>query len=217
MNSQRFSLILPDTSDRCGTGGGIENNALGWEFLEDNHLLVEFSNTADVVVYDVDDYFTVGMYSFFQSGGGVQSLKLSALDRNKYYFQNDAPAHQVPATPANFEFSFIEASSLLRIIWDDSLDSDTLDNLVEYEINYTNSFNVLDDNNWGSLENVSLETDENLEVNNRPFTKISVEPETTYLIGVRAKDDFGNYSDIAIACIFGGEIIGNKYAKLWLQ
>ena len=194
---QRFSLILPDTSDRCGTGGGIENNALGWEFLEDNHLLVELSNTADVVVYDVDDYFTVGMYSFFQSGGGVQSLKLSALDRNKYYFQNDAPAHQVPATPANFEFSFIEASSLLRIIWDDSLDSDTLDNLVEYEINYTNSFNVLDDNNWGSLENVSLETDENLEVNNRPFTKISVEPETTYLIGVRAKDDFGNYSDIA--------------------
>jgi hypothetical protein len=191
-NSSKLSLILPDTSARCGVGGGVENNALNWSRLEDLHLLVELATTTNEVIFTDQDFVSVGTYSLYQSGGGDQKFKLAALDRNKYFFQNSVPAQQAPDQPANLELSFNSSNSLLRIIWDKSKDADTLDGLVTYEINYSTT--TLSDSGWGPIPNASQDPGEGSEINGRPFTKISLEPNTAYNIALRAKDDFGNLS-----------------------
>lgn len=191
-NSEKFSLILPDTSAKCGVGGGVENGALNWGRLEDLHLLVELATTTNEVVFTSQDFVSVGMYSLYQSGGGDQKFRVAALDRNKYFFQNSTPTQQVPDQPANLELSFNSSNSLLRIIWDKSKDADTLDNLITYEINY--STGELDENGWGPIPSASQDPGEGSEIQGRPFTKISLEPDTAYNIALRAKDDFGNLS-----------------------
>ncbi len=191
-NENRYSLILPDTSARCSNGGGVENEAMHWDNLEDLHLLVELSTTTADATFTNQDFVTVGAYSLQSSGGGDQKFKLAALDRTKRYFQSDTPAHQSPDMPDNFELSFNQSSSLLRIIWDRSRDGDTLDSLIDYEIKYTTG--DLDSASWIDAPEVSPDSGENSEIGGRPFTKISVESDTLYNLAVRAKDDFGNYS-----------------------
>jgi len=169
------------------------NSTLNSATLEDTHLLIELATTTDNVIFTYKDFVTVGMYSFYESSSGNQRFKLSALDRNKYYFQNTSPSHQAPTKPANLELSYNATTSLLRIVWDKSTDSDTLDNLITYEINYsTNTF--LSDGSWISAPIINLDSSEAAEVGSRGYTKISVEPGITYNIALRAKDDFGDLS-----------------------
>ena len=191
---ERWSLILPDAQGMCNNGGGIANSALDWDELEDRHLLFEFLKNTDDISFTSSDYISIGMYSFYTSGAGDQVFKLAALDRNKYYFQNTAPVHQSPSVPANLELSYNSASSLLRMVWNKSIDADTLDGILKYQINYSDS-GELNPDNWIAKPDVSLEQGEAAEINGRPFTKISVEPEKTYIVGVRAVDDFGNISN----------------------
>ena len=191
------ALILPDSSDRCSNSyGGIRNSTLNFNKLEDLDLIVSLSDNQPAPVDG--DYMTIGFYSY----AGNNEQKLVAVDRTKYYFQDSVPSHESPSAPENIDLSFNQTNSLLRIIWDDSMDSDTLDSLIKYEINYmegNEDDDELDSNNWISKPNASLEPGEASEIDGRSFTKISVEPEKTYLIGVRAVDDFGNYSDTEIS------------------
>ena len=196
--AERYSLILPDAPDACNNGGGIANSALTWTKLEDKHLLQELLKTSDEISFSSSDYISVGLYSFYTSGAGDQKFKLSALDRNKYYFQDTAPVHQIPSAPANLELSYNSASSLLRMVWDKSTDTDTVDGILNYQINYSDN-GELNPDNWISKPDANLGQGEASEIGNGVFTKISVEPEKTYLVGARTVDDFGNYSEVATA------------------
>ena len=127
------------------------------------------------------------MYSFYQSGGGDQKFKLVGLDRTNYSFATATPSHQLPEAPDGLEMEFFESTSLLRVFWSGSQDSDTLDNLITYEINYGTS--TLSDSGWEPIS-ASFDADEELW-----FGDISVEPANNYNIAIRAKDDFGSVSD----------------------
>lgn len=193
----RFSLILPSSGFVCVNGGGVDNSFLKFEYLEDQHLLLELATTTSGVTFTPNDFVTVGMYSFYDSGGGSQRFRLAALDRTKYYFSSSTFAHQSPTAPANLEFQNQATTSLARIVWDKSTDTDTLNSLITYEINYSTA--ILSDSGWQTIPNVSLTASETAEVGSRGYTKISVEPGNTYNIALRAKDDFGNVSSAATA------------------
>jgi hypothetical protein len=203
-NGTRYGVVLPDIEARCGLGGGVENHALKWESLEDLHLLFELASTTNDVTFTDQDFITVGVYSLYQSGGGDQKFKLAALDRTTYTFQNSTPPHQSPSQPENLDFKLNSSNSLLRIVWDASRDSDTIDDDLVYEINYATS--TLSESGWQAVPSASLDPGEASEINGRPFTKISVEPNNTYHIALRAKDDFGNISTATSTVFFVPDI-----------
>jgi hypothetical protein len=174
----RFSLILPTADFQCVFGGGVDVYSLKSSNLEDLHLLLELATTTDGVVFTAQDFVTVGMYSFYDSGGGSQRFRLAALDRNKYYFQNDAPAHQLPQLDGELELDFNKNKLQLVVSWEAASDSDTLDSFLTYEISY-----------GADWQSVGASTD----------AKRTVSPGDNFVISVRAKDDFGNYSEILTA------------------
>ena len=179
VGSPSFSLILPGS---CGNGGGVENSTLVSAKLEDPHLLFELAKTADEVNFTNQDFVTVGMYSFADSGGGSQRYRLSAMDRNKYYFQDEALAHQRPVLEGELSFEFNSGRSILELNWEKATDSDSLDNYLTYEINYSVT-GQFESENWEAIG-----------AEERAIKQVS--PGNSFLIGVRAKDDFGDYSEI---------------------
>lgn len=181
----RFSLILPNIGFQCVFGGGVDVRSLKSSNLEDLHLLLELATTTDGVIFTAQDFVTVGMYSFYDSGGGSQRFRLSGLDRNKYYFQTETPEHQPPQFDGELELDFNKQKSWLVTGWQRAADSDTLDSLITYEINYSTS-TQLEAWSWQSVGAASE-------------THKQVSPGNAFLIGVRAKDDFGNYSEIKTA------------------
>ncbi len=176
--SKGANLILPDTVQQCyGPFGGASKGAIHWSLLEDNHLLLDLSptNFASSTPAVNEDYVTVAFYARYQDSNpnGNSSQQLVVIDRIKYYFQDNVPFHQPPTAPSNINFEFNEASNLLKITWDKSNDSDTLDNLISYDVAYNNSTTTTSNN----------------------FVEIFVEPGTVYNFELRAKDDFGSYSN----------------------
>jgi len=182
VGSPGFSLILPGP---CGNGGGVANSTMHNGLLEDLHLLLALATTTDKVIFTDQDFVTVGMYSFCQSGGGSQGFCLVALDRKKYYFQTETPEHQPPQLDGELEVYSNMEKSQLETKWQKAVDTDTLDSLITYEINYSTSTQFESWNwqraNWGTED------------------RRQVAPGDSFSIGVRAKDDFGNYSDILTA------------------
>ena len=148
--------------------------------MEDFHLLIELATTTDNVIFTNQDFITVGIYSFYDSGGGSQRYRLAVLDRNKYFFQNQAPSHSLPALGGALALVFNKQKSQLETEWQKAADSDTLDNLITYEISYDGG------TNWQSTGGSNK-------------TQKIVAPVQSFSILVRAKDDFGNYSNPPLA------------------
>ncbi len=186
----RTALILPDSVDRCSSNyGGVRNSSLNWGNLEDLNLIISLSGNQTAPVDG--DYITLGLYGYSESN----TQTLLAVDRQKYNFQNTVPAHSAPTMPSNPELSFNKSTSRLRIIWDASTDPDTIDSALQYEINLGTTTPY--ESGWMSSPSATLDPDEVSIVNGRRFTKMLVEPRKTYAISLRAKDDFGNFSEIA--------------------
>lgn len=174
------SLLLPDSLDRCGAGGGLNNSALVFSKLEDPHLIVKTASSTGEANFSTSDYVTVAFYSFYDSGGGQQTFKLAAVDATQRYFQDTPPVQARPSTPLNLAANFDEGNAVVLLSWASSTDADTLNNSIMYEIAYTTSTD-LSAAGWGSVGALLS-------------TSLDLNFGTTYLIGVRAKDDFGNVS-----------------------
>lgn len=82
----RYSVILPDVADRCGVGGGLNNVSFDFTDIGQKNLLVKTASSTNDVIFTPADYITIGFYSFFDSGGDNQSLRLVAVDKTKYFF-----------------------------------------------------------------------------------------------------------------------------------
>ena len=172
------TLILPDTEDNCDFQQGFyASYALNWLALEDGGLLLKaveenFSSSSPTAE---QDYVTAAFYAF-QPGyePNDYGLRFLAADKTRYYFQEIDPVGESPTAPEDIDFEFDESAMILRISWDSSTDPDTLDRLIVYEISY---------------DGISTTTADN-------FLEISVEPEQHYDFEFRAKDDFGNMSEI---------------------
>ncbi len=78
----RYSVILPDTPEGFGSGGGISNVAYNYNFIEPNKIKIKTLHNATST-----DYITIAYYDFESSGGGSQNFKLKLADPTRYYFK----------------------------------------------------------------------------------------------------------------------------------
>lgn len=165
------SLILPDTAEQCSANfGGARNSSLSIGLLEDSNLIIPLSAVQPAPIEG--DYLTFGIYGY----NGFNTQRLLATDRFKYNFQAIAPEHLAPVIGGELSLNFSKSDSRLETGWEKATDTDTRDAVLKYEISYDAG------ENWESLEEINK------------AVKI-VAPGQSFSILVRAKDDFGNYSE----------------------
>jgi hypothetical protein len=170
------SLIFPLAPEWCSVGGGLHSNALNFGELEDLHLQMFLSNTN----MQIGDYFTVAFYDFSFSGGDRQELTLVGIDKNKNYFAESPSFQHAPVLEGGLSVTFVASSSDITLNLPQVTDKDTLDKNIVFISNYSPLNEGLKEELWSSLE----------------ISK-SVSIGDKYMIGVRAKDDLDNYSEIA--------------------
>ncbi len=183
-----FRMILPDTAERCGVGGGLSNNARIWSDFEDNHLLVRSaSSTDDVIFEENEDYITIAFYSLSDSGGGSQTLSLVAVDKTKYYFQDSVLFHQSPTMPSGLaidSYTVNSPTSTAQVSWNFSTDTDSLDDNISYELSWDNM-------DWESL---TLTSGAN---SSKRYANLYAALGSTSTVHIRAVDDFNTTSTFA--------------------
>jgi len=183
-DASHSSLLIPWNRHSCQQGGPL-SFAFHADNLEDQRFAVEASRNTGSGDFSPGDYITLAFYDFGGGGGGEQRFGLAAVDKTKYYFQTSTPPQASPSTPANLSLNFDEFHSALNLTWSGSADEDTLDYLITYEINYSTS-SVFNDSEWQS-------------VGNRKAATVEVVFGNSYMVGVRAVDDFRNVSAPATA------------------
>ncbi|MFH0890778.1 MAG: hypothetical protein V1856_01965, partial [Candidatus Liptonbacteria bacterium] len=107
---------------------------------------------------------------------------LVAVDKQRYYFRELTPSSIPPNPPGDLTLQFNDLYSSLNLSWPQSIDPDSSDSTLTYEINYSTSTEAgFSTSTWQSVGgNLSAGT--------------SVIFGNSYKIGVRAVDDFGNVS-----------------------
>lgn len=177
------SIIFPTSNEWCGPGGGLQTESMSSEFLEDKHIIINSDVKSSDIKLTESDYITVAFYDFSNSGGGRQDLSLVAIDFTKRYFQNEKPAQKSPNFDVEISEGFETKNSTLTLSWPPANDEDTIDSKLSYEINFSTS-TEFDDNLWKRSDSENHHS-------------LIVSPDDSFLIGVRAKDDFGNVSSVA--------------------
>ncbi|MFH1346902.1 MAG: lamin tail domain-containing protein [Spirochaetota bacterium] len=170
------SLILPDINNCSGFPGGAVNRSFSFSELEDNHFIIKTIKSSGELSLNENDFITVAFYSVLSIptfDGLNPEFQLVATDRTKYYFGIE-PERQTPVFIGEIVKNFDNINSRLNLSWSKAMDIDTLDNILTYEIKYN-------DEGWGST-------------NNATGTSRFVSPDESFLISVRAKDNFNNYS-----------------------
>ncbi|KKU94134.1 MAG: S-layer-like protein array protein [Candidatus Jorgensenbacteria bacterium GW2011_GWA1_48_13] len=182
-----YAVVLPDTMNQCEPTGP-KNGDLSYDLLEDTHLLLQLaSSTSDVSFSSSTDYITAAYYDY----STLEGFKLVAADKTKYYFQDSAPIHQLPAPPANLSvesYTVNAPSSTVQISWSPSFDADSLDNTISYEMSF-------DSTDWRLLTLVpGADSSKN-------YANLSLGLGSTYSVYLRAVDDFNTTSAEATTTI----------------
>ncbi len=173
------ALIFPLSADWCYLGGGLHSSALDRSELEDNHLLVTLADNVESLALSVSDYFTLGFYDFSDSGAGRQILSLAAVDMTRHPFVLHPPENQSPPIlDGDFSVDFDPRTSTIGFSLPRAYDPDTLDGNITWESNCSPPGDDLDPSLWDA------------------GCGGTVAPGDAFLIGVRARDDFGNYSSV---------------------
>lgn len=164
----RSSLILPDSSESCATLGKGRSSALKMENLEDMHFLVKFDQSMPRL--KVDDYVTAAFYAY----DGNNNMTLVAVDKEKYFYRENIDWQKSPkfVDGSQLKLNFDKASSKLVVSWPMATDEDSIDKLITYKIQYS------ENGEWQSIKANNAE-------------KI-VSPGDSFLIKVKAEDEFGN-------------------------
>lgn len=186
--SAKTGILIADTVSGCGSGGGLMNAALDFDRIEDNRVrLVLASSTSDLAL-DAGDYLTFAFYSFYQSGGGQQTLKLVAVDKTKNYFSETLPASLAPEVPGDLAASYDLSSAKIIFSWLPPEDQDSPDGLITY------SYRV----NGGEWQAAIIEPGSDPA---RRYSSFSASPNMDYSIDLVANDDRGNVSPPASVSI----------------
>ena len=173
----RYSLILPNSQNYCGTSGGAFNSAFAFSQLEDNHFIIELASSSQEMNFTENDFTTAVFYTTYSvqtMDGRAPSFQLAAIDKTKYYFGN-LSTQEPPKLNGSINLNFDSQNSRLYLNWPKATDSDTLDYLLTYEIKYNDS------DEWQLLTSATS-------------TSKFVSPGDNLQISLRAKDDFNNYS-----------------------
>lgn len=186
------SLLLPDDESACGTGGGFINNALSFpRYIEENfnHLYFKVRTQDGSNAFDLDDFLTVAYYGFYRTypqgtrieDGALNNFKLLAVDKTHYYFNQVLPEHRAPELSGELQFDYL-SDGHLNLEWQEAEDADTKRDLLTYEVSFSTSTGFLEED-WRSL-------------GRKTSVGREVYPGESFLIGVRARDELGNYSNI---------------------
>lgn len=173
------ALILPDDQSRCSNNyGGIRNATFAWSQLEDPHLMIGLNSLQQP--FSANDYLTIAFYAYDGNNGQT----LVAVDKTKYYFKNESPAHQAPGAPQNFSFINYDLSLKdLMFSLNPAIDVDSVDQDLSYLASFSTS------TNFSIWENLGW-------YNNRFQTKVQVNVGDK--IAIKTTDDFNNHSLIKI-------------------
>lgn len=184
-------LILPDNPQSCNIFiGGFANSAVNYQtYLQEGDFRLHFALNPSRPLTS-GDYITVGYYGFYRfypafsppGPDGLPNFKLIAADRTHYPISDFLPLNQSPQfVSSSLDIVFQESDSRIFIVLPSITDPDSLDSLLQYEINFSTSTDFIAEN-WQEIP--------------RGFTTYdrAVQEGDAFLIGVRAKDDFGNYS-----------------------
>jgi len=120
--------------------------------------------------------------------GRVYSFGLTAKDRDGFSSATSSIDIEIPGLPPtepeNFTAIFDDIGIKLNLSWSSSTDSDSSNSEITYEINVSTS-TELSSSTWASVDK-SLSTQVDVSLGN------------SYVLGVRARDTEGNYSEVNI-------------------
>ncbi|MBI2591649.1 MAG: lamin tail domain-containing protein [Candidatus Brennerbacteria bacterium] len=186
------SLILPDSPARCSVNyGGYRNLTMSWGyFSEDPHLLLNFDQSQFSEPLTSNDYITAAFYSY----SDFNTQTLVAVDKNKYFFQENVPSHQAPLLNGEINLDFNPDNSLVYADWPKATDPDTADSAITYEVQYVPVVS-LPNHDSGIWYNLGAK---------KSAARFAL-PETDFNVKVRAKDDLGNYSEELTAVFNSGD------------
>ena len=175
----QFSLKFALSSESCAGGGGLSSDS--WLLpQEDKTFYLPLASSTAELVLSSDDYVTAAFYDFSYAGGGHQDFSLVAVDNTRHYFESGVPVKSSPTPPSDLTLSFNEDYSRLDMSWTSSTDPDSVDSGIIYQINVSTSSELLD-GAWIS-NGTALSTSSAVVYGN------------SYMVGVRAMDEFGNTS-----------------------
>ncbi|KKT90696.1 MAG: hypothetical protein UW92_C0030G0024, partial [Candidatus Jorgensenbacteria bacterium GW2011_GWA2_45_13] len=180
------SFIFPLGAEWCGLGGGLKSSSFDYTKLEDKHFIIHSASSSAELGFSSNDYITIAYYAFESSGGDSQNLSLVAVDDTKFFFQNNPPSQYAPELGV-FLSSFDEPNAKLIVSWDRGSDLDSIDSELVYELNFTplvGTSTILNEILWNTSTTQLL------------YEK-TVTPADAFLLGLRARDDFGNMSSVA--------------------
>ncbi|MEK7087540.1 MAG: hypothetical protein AAB958_02465 [Patescibacteria group bacterium] len=194
---------MPDIKENCSVWGGLRNISANYHFEDKNFSVAAVSSTIETA-FSSNDYLTVAYYSFYSSGwwkGLPEVFQLAAIDKTKYYFGKE-PVYQPPTAPNNLTVTPDSDYSNLIINWENSIDPDSVDSSIKYELNYHLAEEELDESNWQEVVKTGYQIRNDFG-NLSPFIQtapvIPVSVGNAYKIYLRAKDEFGNYSKVISA------------------
>lgn len=187
LDTQKPLLVVGQTSPSCSQGKDLADVSFCPADRGDNRFYIFTASSTSDIKFSPSDYVTLVFYGDGGKSGmfGPHLLSLAAVDRTKYYFQNNPPTHEPPSSPASVQTSFDDLHSLLNIRWSTSTDPDSVDNSLVYEFNITSS-SALNENGWRSLGS---------SLPNNLSASAEVAFPNSYKIGIRASDDFGDKSE----------------------
>ena len=181
LESQSATLVLEDDiSDGANCTGGIRHDRLVFSKIGTTSIIV--ATQTKPAPYNEGDYVTMAFYGRYNPTPGEQ-FKLIAIDKTHHAYQAEPPRHESPQMDGAINTSFDKTGALLTVNWSQAADVDTKNDLLTYEVNFSTSSEFAD----GAWQSNGVGTG---------FTK-GVAPDDLWLIGVRAKDEFGGYSNIA--------------------
>jgi len=182
-------LIFPQNKKSClPFGQHLGTWAYNFNQLEDNTITIGFNINQDL---NQNDYVTLSFYGGFWGNLNFDNfLGLQAFDSKKYYLSSNS--HLLPPNKPKIEISFDSSDQKLNILGSTTTDPDSLDENLIYEINYSTS-TELDPNNW-------------TKINYFPYSIDVVYP-NSYIIGLRAKDEFQNISEDIINWSFPDDYV----------
>lgn len=173
------TLLFPNNTSSCQSGGAL-SFALATSELEDLRFALKSASSTSDADFLSTDYVTLAFYDFEGGGSGVQTFRLAAADRTKYYFAGGPSGQSAPAAPASITAAFDALHSSVSLSWPAATDPDTRDSLLTYQHNFSTS-TQFDAGTWQSTGAARAGS-----------APITVGP--TYLFGARALDDFNNSS-----------------------
>lgn len=174
------ALLLPGSSTACSSSpGGVRNSAYHFSKIGKNNLALKAAPESFGVEPTTDDFVTAAFYVYV----GFNMQILVAVDKAKYFFREDASHQSPPEMQGELNLSFDGMEGTISAGWDAALDKDSLLNSLTYQVNFTPGGSAeLDEQLWENLGT------------NRSRT-VSTGLGDSFLIGARAVDDFGNFSE----------------------